>query len=322
MARLPLVLLCLLAATSVHARDTCQQKEVASLELEIWPTGQVFMPARIGEHEVYFQLLLNTGLVILSESAIGPLGLKTQRRTGGTQISIGGKPATHFVYLEKLSVGTMSFARRTTLIQPEPEHQAPQLINGKILAGRMGATLIRAVDLELNFARKEMKVFEPFRCLSKLPAYWATEATAWPAHFDEAGTLVFTLELEGRRIEAGLLGGARNSLIDSRVTRQFFGFDASSPEVEVEAAPGGDGERRSFRAMSLTGRDLEIASDRVELREGSRICKLSASNPVYRAISYSECVNTVPFTLGVDALSKLRLYYSHPRQTIYVTPVP
>ncbi|MET0292350.1 MAG: hypothetical protein ABW136_08285 [Steroidobacteraceae bacterium] len=50
-------------------------------------------------------------------------------------------------------------------------------------------------------------------------------------------------------------------------------------------------------------------------------CTLSSSSPVHHAISYADCINTVPFGIGLDTLSKLRLYYAADRQVIYVTPV-
>jgi hypothetical protein len=71
-----------------------------------------------------------------------------------------------------------------------------------------------------------------------------------PLHFDVAGALVVTLELDGKRVEAGLLSGDPVSTIDANATRQFFGFDETSAGVEVVQSEGGN-PRRPFYAMSI-----------------------------------------------------------------------
>jgi hypothetical protein len=301
------------------AKDACLPEEVASVPLHVTPNGRVFMPSRIGEHEVFFELSLSTGFVLLFESAVEPLGIKVLHRTGGTQMWAGGKPITHYAPLENLAVGGFKFARRLAPVAPQDDADEPPRLEGRVVAGSIGATLIRNTDMELNLAERRLKLFKPFKCMGQSPTYWGPEAARWPTRFDEAGALVFTLELEGQKIESGLLAGRNVSRIDSRVTREFFGFDESSDGVRTEASEsGGQG---LFHAMSLTGGALNIEQNKVELREGWDGCKITRANPVHHAIAYHGCINTVPFTLGIDALSRMRLYYSAKRQTIFVTPV-
>ncbi len=130
--------------------------------------------------------------------------------------------------------------------------------------------------------------------------------------FDAAGTLVFTLELEGRKIESSFRVSSPSSSIDVNATRQFFGFDETSSGVEA------DGARGAFHAMSLTGRGLDLKDARVQLFKGGD-CRLSASTPVYQAIGYQECINVVPFYVGADLLSRMHLYIAKERQRIFVT---
>jgi hypothetical protein len=137
--------------------------------------------------------------------------------------------------------------------------------------------------------------------------------------FDISHTLYFTLELDGRKIEASLLDDARPSTIDVKATREFFGFDDTSPGVEI--ADDRDGGGGAFHAMSLTGRELDIRNARIRLRPGTLDCKLTGSAPVTGAIAYSDCFNLVPFNLGTDLLSQMRIYISKQRQKIFVSVV-
>jgi hypothetical protein len=292
-------------AQSAEAKDACVPQEMASVALHVMPNGRVFMPAKIGAHEVYLELALSSGFLMLVESAIEPLGLKPLPRNGGANLWVGEHVVTRYARLEDLSVGGFRFARRLAPIAPQPDVDAPSMIDGKVVAGAVGATLIRNTDMELDLAERRLKLFKPFKCLGQSPTYWGPEAAKWPSRFDEAGALVFTLELEGQKIESGLLAGRNVSRIDSRVTKQFFGFD----------------DQAEFHAMSLTGGALRIEQNKVELREGWSGCKITRSNPVHQAIAYHSCINAVPFSLGTDALSRLRLYYASARQVIYVTPV-
>jgi hypothetical protein len=70
--------------------------------------------------------------------------------------------------------------------------------------------------------------------------------------------------------------------------------------------------------MSLTGHGLGIRDAKVRLRTGGS-CQLTDSTPGYGAIGYSACINVVPFYLGTDLLSQLRIYISRERKTVFAT---
>jgi hypothetical protein len=73
-----------------------------------------------------------------------------------------------------------------------------------------------------------------------------------------------------------------------------------------------------YQTMSLTGSGLQIKDARVRLARDIK-CKLTGSTPGYGAIGYSNCVNRVPFALGTDLLSRLRIYISLARKTVYIS---
>ena len=307
-----LLFIALLPPFAARAAD-CEPGLLADVRVYIAPDGELYLPASIGDRPVYFRLSMGTGLPMLLESAVKSLGLTPKRMTGTGQFSGG---ITHFVKLEGLKVGEFQFASRAAPVIPQADASNPPMLDDRMLAGSIGSTLFKHVDVELNLAERQLKLYRPFRCLNRLPVPWAANAAKLPMRFDDAGALKFTLELNGKRVEASMLSGERESTIDVNAARQFFGFDESSQDVQVVESVGG-GPRKVFHAMSLTGPGLEIPETRVQLRQGE--CKLTGSMPGQGAIGYPNCHNTVPFNLGMDLLTQMRVYVASERKTVLVT---
>ncbi len=308
------LLLALSQSFAAKAAD-CEPELYADVRLHIAPDGRVYLPATIGSREVYFSLSMGSGLPFLLESAVNSLGLTPMRINGTGNFSSG---ITHFVKLEGMTVGDFRYTARAAPIRPQPDAKGPQMLEGRLLAGTIGSTLFQHVDVELNLAERQLKLFRPFRCMNRSPVYWGADAAKLPMRFDAAGALVFTLELNGKRVEAGMLSGVRDSTIDANVAREFFGFDENSADVKV--VDSGDGSpRKVFHAMSLTGPGLGISDTTVQLRPGK--CKLTGTAGMNGAIGYESCLNVVPFNLGIDLLSQMRIYISSERKTVFVTIV-
>lgn len=302
--RATLLLFAVLPCVSARAAN-CVPELLAEVNLLITPDGGVFMPATIGGRPVYFSLSLGNGLPGMLESSAKPLGLVPKRINGTGKFSKG---ITHFVMLEDLKVGGVGFARRAAPLLPQTGGGNEALLDGRLVAGSMGSTLFQRVDVELNLAERQMKLFKSFQCPGQSPAYWNPQATRFPAHFDEAEALVFTLELNGKKVEASMLSGARESTLDANAASRFFGIEAQS---------GVNGAGTTFHPMSLTGPGLAIPENKVMLRQGS--CELSANKTPYGGIGYKTCINSVPFKLGLDLLTQMRIYVASARESVYIT---
>lgn len=305
----------LMPSHELHAAS-CENELVAELELHV-DDNDVFIPANVGGRDVYFALRGNAGVPVLLQPGVDALGIKARAQNGTGQFKSGERRVTQMAKMEKIRLGDFRMADRMALVDPDSTGDILRTIDGRPVVGAMGATLFQYMDIELDVGSRKIKVFRPFSCRKRSPVYWNADAPGHPMRFDETATLVFTLELEGRRVESSLLSGAGNSTIDVKATRQFFGFDESSPGVESMQTASGR-SRGVFHAMALTGRGLEISNAKVQLRPGPD-CKLSESVPVHRAIGYADCINVVPFTLGIDLLKRLRIYTSRERQQIYFT---
>jgi hypothetical protein len=308
-ALLVLVASAVVASLPTAQAADCSPQVLADVALSVQPNGAVLLPARVNGHDVFFHLTLGSGLPYIRRSAIAPLGLSILRRRGGPELTSGGRPITHYAKLEDTSVGELRLVDRGALIA---EDDSLPEFEGKPVVGVMGATLIGVLDAELNLSEGRFRLLKPFKCRGRSPVYWPGSVAELPMHFDEAGTLVFTIELEGKRVQSSLSLTSATSTMDVNATREFFGFDQDSPGV-VKTVDGS-----VFHAMSLTGRQLEIRDASVRLMEGG-ICRLTGSTPVYGDIGYSNCVNRVPLYIGADLLKQMRIYFSREHRKMYVT---
>lgn len=293
---------------AIAARGDCEPRLLADVTLKVMPDGRVLLPASVRGRDVYFEFDLGSGLPIVRESAIKAVDLHVAPRRGGPDLIWKGRPVTHYAKLEKLHIGDLKMVDRGAFIDAEDEGATPPVVDGRPVIGTMGASLIQTLDVELHFAERRFRLYAPFKCRERSPITWDSVTSAeLPMRYDEAGTLVFTLELEGQKIESAFRMNSASSFIDVNATRQFFGFDETSKDVE-------DG----YHPMALTARGLDISDARVRLNS-QRNCSLTASTPVYGAIGYQACVNVVPFYVGADLLSRMHLYISKERQKIFVT---
>lgn len=306
-------------AQAADRKDACTHELIAEVALVVSPGGAVYIPATINGTEVYFDLVIGSGLAMLAGSTVEALGLQPRVITGYGQFGSGENRLTHYAQLDDLRIGKYKLLSRAAPIVPEPDRQSPRVIEGKPYAGRLGSTFLRRVDVEVFLAERKLRLFRQFECRAKSPAYWGGDVATIPIRYDETGAIVFNLELNGKPVESSLLSGAGTSRIDVNVTSKYFGFDRNSPGTTTRASAG-TGAAETFHPMSLTGKEFHIIDAPIALREGSN-CKLTGSRAVYGGIGYSSCVNAVPFNLGSDLLSQMRIYISSVRATLYVSRV-
>jgi hypothetical protein len=303
-----LMVLAVFAMPVAHAAKECKPELLADLDLYISPAGAVFVPATVNGHEVYFLLDFGTGLAMVLESQLSTLGLRPILG-GDVSAKWDGKQVTHFAKLDDLVVGTFRMASRNAPVLPNDRQMFPETVNGKPFVGFMGSTLIRNVDSEFFLAEHKLRLFKPSVCLGVAPVYWGGDVAALPLHWDAAATLVFIMELNGKRVEASLSSQSSESTVDAEAASKFFGIDT-----------GADGGGQVFHPMSLTSAGMQVRDAPVRVRYPSA-CEVTKSTPAYGAIGYSRCVGRAPFAIGSNLLSQLRIYIAVKRETIFVSRV-
>jgi hypothetical protein len=334
MRRLGIVVACLSTAGGMSPASgaeppstKCTLSMAADLEVRILPGGAVVVPAKVAGRDVWFFLGSSGAFPMVYESTANLLGLQQKPIMKGTELGsrtrrvesgLSGSSGAleQQTALQSFLLGRVSLGSWQAVVLPGADRQLMQL-DGHPVIGILGTQLYRLVDAELDLANRRIRLFKATECKDP-PVYWGGEYTVTPMLFDQVGAMHFTMELDGRKINTGLLNGMSTPSIDEGIAKRYFGFDRQSPGVIQEESDGN--ERSSFYAMSLTAAGLNVSNTRVHIGD-SRVkkCGYTTSGNAGEAIQYSNCSNTVPFALGSSLLQKLRIYISAKQEKIYIT---
>ena len=313
--------LLILAGTPTWAADSpaprCKAQMITELELAVTPDGNYLVPLSIAGEPVW--MVLNTGnsLTLVRQPAIERFHLDTVVIGSGVGLSIGKARIARSTTLSSLTAGAHRYTPVVAGVIPESEGSSLPELDGKPIVGYFGTEALSRTDFELHLAEKKLRLFFPDHCRG-VGAYWTNEYAETTFAKDPYGALYFAMALEGKLIETGLSTSSTSTSVDANITRKAFGFDATSPGVEVA-----DGGRASYRAMSLAMPGFNVNDVRMGLRKGAEVCgyreRIDSGS---KAIAYGKCAGgPFPISLGRDVLLRMRLYFALKEQKIYFSEV-
>jgi hypothetical protein len=315
------------ASAAEQESGKCSLQLAAELEARVLPSGTVIVPAKVAGQDVWLFLGSNGAFPLVYESAANQLGLEHKAITDRTQLgsrtrrvetglSNANRTLDRKVSLPSFLLGRVSLGAWQAVLLPGADRPLMH-IDGHPVIGIMGTQIFRLVDAELDLANQRMRLFKATEC-PEAPVYWGGEYTETRLLFDRVGAMHFVMELDGRKIDTGLLSGISTSSIDEGIAKRYFGFDGQSPGVIRETGNGQ--EQSSYYAMSLTAAGLNVSNARVRISDSRTArCGSTLAGDAGQSIQYSTCENTVPFTLGTGLLQKLRIYIAAKQEKIYFT---
>lgn len=314
-----------LASPAAHAAAPCQLALIADLHVTFGPPGSVLLPVRVRGKDAWMILGMSSGISGIFPRAVQVLGLEPQtlKRAAGTGshvrkdadlIKSGRKDLNLYVKFDDLMLGDIRLDGFEAIVTNDGPPILP-MFQGRPLIGRIGSGLFRQFDTELDLGHEAVRLFRANTCDAP-PVYWAPEFTTLESRFDVAGTLTFTMDLDGQKIRTSLATEGGRSMLEERATARYFGFKPDAPELERITLPGG--ERAVFRPMSVKAEGVTISNARVQLYDRpDTICKLGRARD--GAIAYENCFNITPFSLGTDLLRRVRLFVGSKREKMYIT---
>lgn len=303
-------------AATQPAQAVCKLEQLASVQVEIAPNGAVLVPMQINGRQVWMALDMSTGMAMISPAAIAPLGLKTAPLTGRSA-TFNGLKVTQQVRAESLRLGNADFTDWNLFVLPM--QRAVQGYKGRPVVGTLSSVFMNVVDLELDLAARKMSLYKQASCKGE-QAYWGGELTTVRLYRDAGGLLFFPMEVDGKLVETSLNTSDRRSVIDERITQDFFGYRIGSPGVTSETVPGPNGPVTvGLRPMDLSAKGLGISGLPVTIVGGRGGRCVPTKNGDSGAIGFKGCVSTVPMELGTEVLAKLRFYIASREDRIYFT---
>jgi hypothetical protein len=305
----------LLAMTSVLAlalpaladEQCAPLKIVSSVDLKLPKNGPALVPVSIGGQPFLLRLSTDGWQSTLSSAAIDQLALM-RRDSPIAMLGTDGNYSNSVAIANDFQIGTARYGKvqlRQTI--ENPPANAPQ--------GMVTNDLLRAYDVDLDFAASKMNLVSRDHCAGEKVVYWASKTLAKvPMRVDDNNRIVFNATLDGHEVEATIDTNSARTTLRRPVADSVFDITETSPG----AKPIGNGERFHYRfgkltldGLVVTNPDIMIVPDaatKMPKRGGSH---LLAGLRVHQG---------APLRLGMSTLRQLHIYIDYHNQTLYITP--
>jgi predicted aspartyl protease len=284
------------AAPCAAADDKpCNIVRAASLEMSTDAAGAQDVPMTIGGQTI--NLLIDTGGVdsMLTESVVETLKLEERPIYRGRVILFGGFPIDSQTTAHDIDFGGLKAPTMFFMIMPDGHLP-------KGIGGTLAPDVMRAYDDEFDFAGAKFNLFLRDHCKANM-AYWTKDDHAEiPFDLDRVGHINFSVELDGKEIDATLDTGSSRSMLNFEEAEDLFGFKESDSQLKPLATTStGHVYKFSFKTLSfggvsVTNPDLMLVSRRDERMPGGPT-----------------------MLLGMGILRQLHMYIAYKEEKLYVT---
>jgi hypothetical protein len=251
-------------------------------------------------------MMLDTGGAIstLTQKAFEESGRTALRRDDIVLYDIRGNRMDKSVTLPSLTIGQVrGNSWRFWIHAPDVDLGATPV--GPI-AGLLGPDILRQFDVDLDFARKTVKLFSPEHCDGKV-LYWMPFSLAViPFELGPSGHLVVPATIDGQRLQGIIDTGAGGTIMNLTVAQQRFGLS----EASTNAGPS----VHQFKTLELN--DLTVANPTMRLAS-DRIANAMPSN--LGGVTSKARQGLPDVIIGQNILGKFHVYIAYRERKLYVT---
>jgi Aspartyl protease len=211
---------------------------------------------------------------------------------------------------QHVRLGKLDFPDVSFLVVPDAATDMGEV------AGMFGMASLGSYDIELNLAQHWINLFSQDHCDGKV-VYWSQSYLAAPIRVNENGQLLVEVKLDGQSLWALIDSGASHSSIRQGDASWLFGITPQSPGAEVIgttlSADGGvlTTYRAPFRTLELAG--VTFNNPEIHVLPDIKGITLPDRNTANRR-------GNPTMTLGVEELTKLRVYLAVKERMLYLTP--
>jgi predicted aspartyl protease len=293
------------AALPASAAEICGDlKQLSSVEMTFDRSGRPAVPVMIAGKPT--TLLLDTGGVIstLTQDTVEEFGLTPVRRDDIVLYDVGGNRLDRSVTLPSLTVGQVRGTSWRFWIHPRG-HTLGETPDGRI-AGLLAPDVLSQFDVDLDFARKTVKLFSPDHCEGRI-LYWTPSALAViPMEVDPSGHITVPVTIDGQRLRALIDTGASATVMNLTVARRRFGLN----ETTTNSGPS----VHQFKTLELN--PLAVENPIIRLLPD----RMAEAMPFNLGGVTSETRRVLPdVIIGQNILGKLHVYIAYRERKLYVT---
>ncbi len=254
------------------------------------------VPGTIGGAPV--TLVLDTGAdtVLLTAAAARRLGL-ADSRTIRTITGAGGSSRNYGAQLRDFRIGSLAVPNHTVAVLPR---DLPH-VGATTPDGLLGVTVLSAFDIDLDLPRGRLTLYGGWLCQGMEGPPWTGAYTPIPAEVSGNGRLSIVVMIDGTPMRALLDTGAQVSVI--------------AADAAARAGVGEQALSASIPAI-VQGTGPETVAARVH-----RFREVQVGNDIFRGPTMmvaERLTQGADVILGMDYLSRRRIWLSFARQRIYV----
>ncbi|HKU63998.1 MAG TPA: aspartyl protease family protein [Rhizomicrobium sp.] len=303
-AAIALLLVWLAPSTAIAAETaSCSLKLVNSIPITMAAGGARPLVA-VTINGTQKQFLLDTGGYATQISATAAEELKLPVTESYVKmLDLYGNASTQAVRVDTFVLGRLGDRNIRMPILTFAENA---LYSGLLAADYMGK-----YDIELDFAGGKMNYFSPDHCPGNV-VYWPAAAIAVvPMRFPDHH-LILDVSLDGHPFRAIVDTGAPGTTLSMAEAKRVFDITAEDKDKDFEHVF----QKLSFEGLEVANPRIAIIPDKVGSKDpnnsfvtGSRVKRIDDLDP------------TAPkMLIGMNILSKLRLYIAFSENKMYVTP--
>jgi predicted aspartyl protease/tetratricopeptide (TPR) repeat protein len=286
---------------------------LAAASLPAWPEAPKCKLVKIAEWPVRFLgnlptiegsingkkvgVLLDTGAFAssITKDAAERFDLIT-RNTGDWATGFGGESRVLAARVQELRVGDASVRNIQVRVIGERPMRGVDFI--------LGDDFFRTLDMELDYAKSMVRLFQPQDCGNAVLAYWDANAQQVPMRNENK--VVIPVELNGREADALIDTGASHSVVSSELAEKA-GLTPQSPGVTSGSCSTGIG---AGVVHSWVGRFSSLAISGEKIRDPMLIFSDYAIDMGRRAPD---------LILGTDFLRAHHVYLARSQKKMYFT---
>lgn len=302
--------------------ESCQLKEVASLDVVADSDGNPLVPMNIENSNAYFIFNPSMPTSIITRSAANSLNLQPQTIPGWMSVNYNGSHAG-FVGNASIKIGNASGDTLFAILDGNAS-------NDPKTAGILAYDVLRKFDIELDLAHNKINLFSQDHCPGQV-IYWTRTAAvaAVPMKTVQLSELNIPVQIDGKDVNAQISTTAPYTLLHRHIARLTFGMDdpdKSSSQNNDNRTDDLRGDQRkpyAFHTLSLEGITISNPVIYPYGRDSYYICNGSTHEepppPHSEMRQLVTCFGEAEAYLGRSVLQKLRIFLALKERMLYAT---
>ena len=311
--------LALAGALPAWADDCKPPRIVASVDMVPQANGTVLVPVMVAGSPHYFRVGTAAPMSSVTAAFAQQMGLMREH-SGITMINTAGRDTNRVATLPDFSIGALKPANVPAFIEPD----APSGALEGVRAGTLGADILRAYDVDLDFGAHKMNLISRDHCDGQI-LFWKSELmTRVPMSIADDNKIVFPMTLDGHELQAVLSTGAANTSMSLKAAREHYDVGNDSAGNEP-AGMLNDQRLYAHRFKSLAAGGLAVGNPRIVLlpdlveEDAHRLHPLRNSG-LHPRLDQREA-HLPDLILGMSTLKQLHLYIAYAERALYISPV-